>query len=297
MRKQIARIFTDEHYVKYILIAPVTIAILGIAIYPFFFSLKISFTEATTGRIFDAPFNGLENYIKIATSEAFLNSVKVTLIFTFAATLLEATFGLVVALLLNRNLKYKRIFVVAIIVPIMISPVIYAIFYKVLLNSLFGVIPYYFSKLGLEVNFFGSPGIALFTLVGVDLLQWTPFMFIILYAGLQSLPKDPFDAARVDGASNWQLFRHITLPLLKPVLVIALIFRTMDAFRVFGKIFALTGGGPGGGTMSISMLTYYRAFNRFSFGEASAITVLALIIIIVISQFYLRFIPAEVKLT
>ena len=167
------------------------------------------------------------------------------------------------------------------------STVLAGIIFRLELNQQFGVIPYYLGKIGITANLLDT-GHALMTMIAIDVWQWTSFIFLIAFAGLKSLPVEPFEAARVYGATAWQTFRYVTLPLVKPVLMIAVIFRMMDAFKAFDHIYILTSGGPDFATTTFSVLAYNYAYTTDNFGMASAMAVVLLIIIIVITKQLLK---------
>jgi multiple sugar transport system permease protein len=138
-----------------------------------------------------------------------------------------------------------------------------------------------------------SPRLAMFSIIAVDVWQWTPFMFLILLAGLQAIPQEPYEAALIDGSSSWQTFRHVTLPLLKPAILVALLLRTMDLLRVFDQVFILTEGGPGFATETLSLYIYRTAFRFSDFGYAAAMSFVLLLITNIISAFYIRILQAK----
>ncbi len=158
-----------------------------------------------------------------------------------------------------------------------ITPIAVGLMFRFLLNQQLGVLPYLLGKLGVQIDFFG-PGLALYSIILIDVWQWTPFMLLLLLAGLESLPAAPFEAARVDGASAWFTLRKVTLPLMKPVILVALIIRGLDAFKVFEYIFAITRGGPGESTESILYHIYKVGFRFFRLGEAAAMAYILILI-------------------
>jgi multiple sugar transport system permease protein len=168
-----------------------------------------------------------------------------------------------------------------------ITPIAVGMMFRFLLNSEIGVIPYYLSKIGVTIDWFG-PDLALFSLMLIDVWQWMPFMLLMFLAGIEALPKAPYEAARVDGAGPWLTFSHITLPLLRPIIVVALIIRALDAFKVFEYVFAITRGGPGNSTETIMYFIYQTGFRFFRMGEAAAaaIMLIAVILILVIALVY-----------
>ena len=161
-----------------------------------------------------------------------------------------------------------------------ITPIAVGLMFRFLLNSEIGIIPFYLLRYGVSLDWFG-PELALFSIVLIDAWQWTPFMLLMFLAGLEALPKTPFEAARVDGAGRWLTFSLITLPMLRPVIVVALIIRALDAFKVFEYVFAITRGGPGNSTETIMYYIYQTGFRFFRMGEAAAASILLIIFILV----------------
>lgn len=278
--------FTDK-YMKYFMIVPVTVILAAVAIYPFLFALRLSLTNAKTNNFQNPDWVGVSNYINILTSGRFWDSTLLTIIYVGAALSLEIVLGLALAMLAEKATRGQKWYVSLLITPMLISTVLAGIIFRLELNQQFGVIPYYLGKLGITANLLDT-GHALMTMILIDVWQWTSFIFLIAFAGLKSLPVEPFEAARVYGATAWQTFRYVTLPLVKPVLMIAVIFRMMDAFKAFDHIYILTSGGPDFATTTFSVLAYNYAYTTDNFGMASAMAVVLLIIIIVITKRLLK---------
>jgi multiple sugar transport system permease protein len=278
--------FTDK-YIKYFMIIPVTVILAAVAIYPFLFALRLSLTNAKTNNFQNPDWVGLSNYINILSSGRFWNSTLLTIIYVGSALILEIALGLALAMLAEKATRGQKWYVSLLITPMLISTVLAGIIFRLELNQQFGVIPYYLGKIGITANLLDT-GHALMTMILIDVWQWTSFIFLISFAGLKSLPVEPFEAARVYGANGWQTFRYVTLPLVKPVLMIAVIFRMMDAFKAFDHIYILTSGGPDFATTTFSVLAYNYAYTTDNFGMASAMAVVLLIIIIVITKRLLK---------
>jgi multiple sugar transport system permease protein len=278
--------FTDK-YMKYFMIIPVTVILAAVAIYPFLFALRLSLTNAKTNNFRNPDWVGLSNYFNILTSGRFWDSTLLTIIYVGAALSLEIVLGLGLAMLAEKATRGQKWYVSLLITPMLISTVLAGIIFRMELNMQFGVIPYYLTKIGITANLLDT-GHALMTMILIDVWQWTSFIFLISFAGLKSLPVEPYEAARVYGANAWQTFRYVTLPLVKPVLMIAVIFRMMDAFKAFDHIYILTSGGPDFATTTFSVLAYNYAYTTDNFGMASAMAVVLLIIIIVITKRLLK---------
>ena len=243
-----------QMHIKYKLILPLVFLLFGIMLYPLFFSLWLSLQDYRLTRINDVQFVGLDNFGLIATDPSFLNAMGNTISFVVGAVILELILGLSLALLIQKLVIFRGAIRSILLAPMFITPIAVGLMFRFLLNSEIGIIPFYLLKVGISLDWFG-PGLALFSIVLIDVWQWTPFMLLMFLAGLEALPKTPFEAARVDGAGRWLTFSSITLPLLRPVIVVALIIRALDAFKVFEYVFAITRGGPGNSTET----------NRFSF--------------------------------
>jgi len=196
-------------------------------------------------------------------------TLKNTLTFVFLAMGLEIIIGFSLALLLYRPGRFRNFFRAVLLTPMFITPIAVGLMFRFLLNLQLGVLPYLLNKVGVTIDWF-SPKLALFSIILIDVWQWTPFMLLLLLAGLESLPPEPFEAARVDGASGWSTFYKVTLPLMRPVLSVALIIRMLDAFKVFEYIYAITRGGPGERTETILYHIYKVGFRFFRMGEAAS---------------------------
>jgi multiple sugar transport system permease protein len=182
------------------------------------------------------------------------------------------------------------------LVPMMLPAVVVGVVWRLLLNPNYGPINSGLRSLGINsdlLTWTASPKLAMLSVIVVDCWQWTPFMFLVLLAGLQAIPLEPYEAALIDGSNRWQTFRHITLPLLRPAILIALLLRTMDLLRVFDQIFILTEGGPGFATETLSLYIYRTAFRFFDFGYAAALSFVLLAITNVISMVYIRLLQSR----
>jgi multiple sugar transport system permease protein len=275
-----------------LLITPALAVLVGLSIYPLIYSVTISLkTETASGVSW-----GLGNFIRLFSDNFFLTALLHTLVFTIAALTLEFVFGLGLALLLNQAVRGRSIFRASLLVPMMLPTVVVGVVWRLMLNPNFGAINGTLQRFGINtegLTWTASPRLAFLSVIAVDVWQWTPFVFLVLLAGLQAIPQDPYEAARIDGSSSWQTFRHITLPLLKPAILIALLLRTMDLLRVFDQIFILTEGGPGFATETVSLYIYRTAFRFFDFGYAAAMSFLLLILTNVISTIYIRFLQTR----
>jgi multiple sugar transport system permease protein len=251
----------------------VMLCIFGI---PLLFSLYLSFTGWAPGEaLFSERFVGLGNYQDLLTDPVFIGCLGVTFGYTVATVAAQMVLGLSIALLLNIDLPYMRVLRAALVIPMMITPIVGALCWKLLLEPSLGFVNY---LIGQKIVWLGQPGTALAAVWVVGVWQNTPYVALILLAGLRSLPSEPHEAAAIDGAGWRQSFWHVTLPLLRPYLLVALLLRVIFEFRAFDSIYALTGGGPANATMVMSMFTYLASFVQFDFGLGAAASWIMLLI-------------------
>ncbi|HTG86745.1 MAG TPA: sugar ABC transporter permease [Pyrinomonadaceae bacterium] len=272
----------------YVLVAPAVAVLLALSIYPLIYSITVSLQVGDAWSI--------GNFTRLASDNFFLTAMAHTFVFAVAALSCEFLLGLGLALLLNSQIRGRGFFRATLLVPMMLPPVVAAIVWRLLLNPNFGAINGTLKEIGINteaLTWTASPSLAMMSVIAVDVWQWTPFVFLVLLAGLQAIPQEPYEAALIDGSSRWQTFWHVTLPLLKPAILIVLLLRTMDLLRVFDQIFILTEGGPGFATETISLYIYRSAFRFFDFGYAAAMSFVLLALTNVISVVYIRLLRNE----
>ncbi|WP_369018252.1 sugar ABC transporter permease [Thermatribacter velox] len=258
----------------YYFLLPPIIFLAVIVVYPLIFSLKLALFDWNLINLREREFVGLGNFLRLITDGSFWNSVRVTFTYAALATSIEFFLGLLLALIASQELKGIRFLRTLLLVPMMVAPLVVGLMWRYLLNANYGVINY-FIKHFLRIippEWLSHPSWALPTLIFVDVWQWTPFMFIILLAGIQSLPKYPSEAAQIDGAKGYQILWHITLPLLRPVILVALLLRLIDSFRVYDLVYSMTRGGPINKTETLSWYIYQVGFKFFDFGYAAALS-------------------------
>lgn len=232
---------------------------------------------------------GLGNYKNILADQVFLTSFKNTIVYCFSTTFLEVLLGTVLALVFYGNFRGKSVFTILLILPMMLSTMVVSSVWKTLFHYDIGLLNTMLSRIGLgRVGWLIDPHIALWSIVLVDVWQWTPFAFIVMQAGLLSIPQEVFEASVVDGASYQQRLCRITLPILRDQILILCLLRTIDTFKIFAKVFALTGGGPGNATETTSLFVYREAFQYFNLGRSSAASMITLAAVVLMSVFYLR---------
>jgi multiple sugar transport system permease protein len=249
-------------------VLPTTAVMLLVFGLPLLFSLWLS-TEAWSPdqSVFGGKFAGIDNYQDLLTDPEFIGSLTLTIGYTAAAVAAELAAGLGIALLLNIDLPWIGVFRTCLIIPMMITPVVAAFCWKLLLDPDHGVINYFLSQ---HIVWLGRPDTALLSVGIVNVWQNAPYVAILLLAGLRSLPSEPMEAARIDGASPLQMFWHVTLPLLRPYILVALLLRMIFEFRSFDNVYVMTSGGPADATMVLSMYTYLASFVRFDMSLGAA---------------------------
>ncbi len=236
---------------------------------------------------------GLANFRDMLMDGYFWKAVKVTVIYMIVAVSFELVFGMFVASRLDKIEKGRLVFVTLFLIPMIMSPVVVALFWRAWAAPEFGLIQYFMRLVGLGAlfppeGFTGTFQTALPTLIFVDIWEWTPFMILILYSGLQSLPKDPFEAIAIDGGSWWQTLVYLTLPMLQPVMLVALLFRIIDAYRAFDVIWIMTRGGPGRATENLSVFTYKTGFQQWNVGYSATSGIFMLIGALIIAFILMR---------
>ena len=272
----------------YKLIAPGVIILFLVLIVPLLFSLYISFYKWSLIGNEAKHFIGLKNFIKVLTNSEVLHSLKVTGIYVGFSVVLQFILGLGIALVLNRPFKGYKIVRVISLVPMMISPTIVALIWRLILHPQKGVLNYILILLGFEPKVWLGSGLALSVLICIETWMFTPFVVLMILAGLQSVPQDIIEASLVDGANWWQRLTKITLPMLRPVIMVTLIFRTMFALRNFSLPWVLTAGGPGNVTNVVAIELYKRAFRYYDLGESSSLSWILVIITVIMSVIYIK---------
>jgi multiple sugar transport system permease protein len=273
----------------YLFVAPAVLVLAFTCLYPVIKGFELSFYDWSLGTPIESrKYIGWENFVWAWQDPALFNSIKVTLIFAAFAVTAELFLGLLIAFLLEKGIKGIVVLRTVFIIPIMIAPVVVGLLWRYLFDANFGLINHIVSLFGFEpIVWLGTPGLALPAVIITDIWQWTPFMFILFLAGLQSLPKDPVEAAQVDGATTWQIIRQVKLPLLAPVIWVAVILRIIDAFRSLEVMFIMTFGGPGRETEVLSLNIYKTAFMSQRLGLAAVNSIFLLAFIILLSVAFL----------
>ncbi len=273
-------------------ISPAFIVLFVILIYPLGYSFWLSFHEWTLrGFRKGIPFIGFENYIDLFSNPEFLKSLRITFIFVIVAIAIEMILGMGIALLLDHDLKGKGFMRSIILIPMMCTNVVIGLTWRLLFNYEFGLVNYYLGRLGLgPVNWLSDTSVALPAVIIVDVWNTTSFVALLLLAGLQALPEEPYEAATIDGASSWQLFVYLTIPFLRPTILVVLLWQFIDTFRIFDVIYLLTAGGPARATETVSIYVYRNGSQFFNLGYASASSYIMIFFMLIIGAILARII-------
>lgn len=268
-----------------LLLAPAFMALLATTTFPLLFLIYTSVYRFDLAMPFMNGFVGLENYKVLLADDRFWHSLVVSLVYTISTVILQVVIGLALALFVMEMKRGQGWFRVIAILPVVLSPAVVGMIWRTfMLAPEFGIVDYLAITAGLgSKNWLGDPFLAMVSVIVIHTWQWTPFAFMVLLASLAALPEDIYEAARIDRASAWQRFRRITLPLLRPAIVMVIIMRTMVALTAFAAIFTVTGGGPGTATEILNLYAYRKSFIELSIGYGSALAVALLIVTIIIS--------------
>jgi len=261
----------SEKFTGWMFMIPSLTVMVAVVAVPLLFSLVVSFYGYTFVNPTFSVFLGLGNYRTALSDPYFWHSLWVTVKFVVLVVSIEFTLGFIVALMLNRKIRFKRVYYTILTLPMVMSPVAVGLIWKMLLHPDLGVLNYFLGLIGIgPINWLADSTIAFWSVLMVDIWQQISFMILLLLAGLVSLPKEPYEAATIDGANEFQKLFYITIPLMRPVMVAAIIIRTIFAFRTFDLIYVLTRGGPGVSTEVLSYFIYRKTFMGLNLAEASA---------------------------
>jgi ABC-type sugar transport system permease subunit len=290
-------LLSAEARLGYLFVAPAVVVMLAIAFVPLLSTFLLSLQELdlrypARGQ----PFVGLGNYIELAKYERLHNALGVTSAFALVSVALELVLGLAVALIMNREFRGRGLVRAALLVPWALTTVISARMWEWIYNAEYGVFNALLRGLGLITAYRAwtiDPQFAFWASVLADVWKTSPFMALLLLAGLQAIPRELYESAIIDGANAWQRLLRITLPILKPAILVALLFRTLDASRIFDLLYILTGGGPGYATESLAILAYRTLFVTLNFGSGSALAVFMFAYLMILSFFFVKVFGAK----
>ena len=280
----------QERRFAWLLLAPALVALVLTTTVPLIYLAWNSLNRLDLGMPWLSGFAGLDNYAKMAADDRFWNSLWLTFVYTGCTVVMQVIVGLSLALLVLQIPKGQGVLRVAAILPIVLAPVVVGLFWRTLvLSPDVGLVDVVTRSLGLgSHNWLGDPQLALISVIAIHTWQWTPFAFLVLLATLATLPPDIYEAARLDRAGAWQRFAHITLPLIRPAIVMVIILRTMTALSAFAAIFAATGGGPGSATEILNLYAYRMSFTQMNLGYGASLAVVLLAITLAISYLMFR---------
>ena len=268
---------------------PAMLFVVILMIFPVLYTLLLSFTDWNLTSGAPLSFVGLESYKEVFAEERFRDSVSRTFIFTFFAVLFETILGVGAALILNRSFAGKNLVKLLLLLPLVATPVAIGIVFNLFYDPTIGLLNYMLSVFGLPQGMWVSDASSvMYSLIFVDVWQWTPMITLIVLAGLAGHSNEPIEAARVDGANDVQIFWHITLPMLMPVILTAVILRSIDALKTFDIIFAMTGGGPGYASETLNILGFKYSFEYFRMGQSSVILVVLFLVVFLCSLLIMK---------
>ena len=274
-------------HIKYWMLAPTVIILLFITVYPFLRAIFMSFHTWNLAAASQEPvFVGFKNFATALTTPRFWGSAGKTFELLLLAVGTQLIAGIGIAVLIDNVFRQgSKVVQGMVLIPMMLAPVVVGLLWKMLYNAQFGVLPYLLSLVGFpeHIDFTGNPSLSLFSIILADIWQWTPFVILVMLAGLKSVPDHLLESAQIDGASGTQQFFFIKLPLLKSSLLVVILIRTMDAFKLFDKVYMLTLGGPGSSTETLSYYLYLQGFKNYKMGYSSAITLLMLLFVLAFS--------------
>lgn len=272
-----------------LLVAPAFLVLFLLTIYPFAYMVWISLHKWPILPTLPRPFLGLDQFRFILGDAEFWNSVGVTALYMALSVTIQLGLGFFLALISTTPHRLVQLFRVPFLIPLFVSPVVVGLMWKFMLGYDLGIVNYLIRSIGLEgVNWLGDRPTALLSVVLVDVWQWTPFTFLILHAGLSSLPSEPFEAAAIDGANRWQTLRYVTFPMIAPIFTVALLFRVLDAFKLFDIVYIMTRGGPGNSTNLLAYNIWRKGFFENQLGYAAALSVIMIAVATILALLLVR---------
>lgn len=278
-----------DRKMNFVFTVPTILFVLGMVLFPIIYTLVLSFHDWRLSANIPWEFVGVENYVDLFSDSRFPDAVLRTFIFALIALAVEMVVGVSIAIYLNHSFWGKNLVKTAFLLPMVATPVAIGMVWKLIYEPNIGILNTIIRNMGgPKIDWLGDSGIALYSLMFVDIWQWTPFVMLIVLAGLTAIPSDPFESAMIDGASRWQMVRKITLPLLRPTIYTALLLRLIDVLKTFDIIYSMTQGGPGFATETMNILSFRQAFEFLQFGDASAILILFFIIVMLIAALTIK---------
>lgn len=267
----------------YLLLAlPALVVVVAVIVFPWLFTLYMSVHDWRI--VGEKEFVGFANFVTLANDTRFLEAIWHTFYFTVLAVVLPVVFGVLAALVFHREFPLRGLLRTLFVMPMMATPVAIALVWTMMFHPQLGVLNYLLSLVGIPPQLWVFEASTVIpSLALVEVWHWTPLVMLIVLGGLASLPSEPYESARIDGASEWQMFRHITWPLVLPFVMVAVVIRTIDALKAFDTIFVITQGGPGTASETVNIYLYLQAFSFYNMGHASAVVVVFFVLIVILS--------------
>ena len=259
---------------------PAILFVAMLMVFPVLYTFFLSFTNWNLTSGSPLSFVGLNSYTRVLTEPRFLHALTRTFLFTIFAVAIEGVLGVAIAIILNRAFVGKSLAKLLLLLPLVATPVAVGIVFNLFFDPTTGLANFILKSVGLPQGLWVSSAASVLpSLIIVDVWQWTPMITLIVLAGLAGLSDEPMEAAHVDGASEWQILRYVTIPMLMPVILTAMILRLIDALKTFDIIFAMTGGGPGYASETLNIMGYKYSFEYFRMGQSSVILVVLFIVV------------------
>ena len=278
------------------MVLPAVIVLLLLTIYPFIYLVYVSLHIWPISPNLPKIFLGFGQFTYLFSDPAFIESMQVTISLTVVGVSLQISLGTLLAILLSTKTKFINYFTLPFMIPVFIAPVVVGLIWKFMFNYDLGILNYLLNVIGLEsINWLGTTTTAFWSVVLVDTWQWTPFTTLIIKAGLDSVDPTPQEAAYVDGATRFQIFRYVTFPTIAPIFTVALLFRTLDAFKAFDIIYVVTRGGPGGSTYVLGYNIWKTAFYQNQLGLSAAMSVIMIIIATIFALILVKIMKSQME--
>ncbi|OCW57178.1 ABC transporter permease [Hoeflea olei] len=280
---------TTDLMVRWSFMFPAVLLLVTLLAYPIFYTIDISFSRFDIATFGAAEFVGWDNYREVIGDYRFWESLKVTMIYLAFALPLQVVLGFGIAYLINVEWAGRGVIRALFIIPMVVAPVVAGGMWRMILDPLWGIMNYWLGLIGVgPMDWFGDPGLAMASIIIIDTWRWTPFIVLIATAALLALPKDVFEAARIDGANWWSTLWSVAVPLLVPVIAATFVIRWLGAVKMFDIVLAATYGGPGKATNVINLFIYEEAFRSLRFAESAAMAVIVLVLTMVLTGLFLR---------
>lgn len=278
-----------DRKLNYVFTVPTILFVLGMVLFPIIYTLLLSFHSWRMSANIPWEFIGIDNYTKLFSDGRFPEAVWRTFLFAFLALIVEVILGIAIALFLNHTFFGKNLVKTAFLLPMVATPVAIGMVWKLIYEPNIGILNALIRGAGgPKIDWLGDSSLALYSLVVVDIWQWTPFVMLIILAGITSIPTDPFESAMIDGATRWQTITKITLPLLRPTIFTAVLLRLIDVLKTFDIIYSMTQGGPGFATETMNILSFRQAFEFMQFGQSGATLVIFFVIVMSIAAITIK---------